>query len=97
MKYFRFVDPDYARILVAGGGPANTKLWIADSKAKVWTQTADLPYRPGQTVYGATIVEKGGRAFVTGGFRDKVIKLHKRAFFARLFNILGVHRCCQEL
>ena len=50
----------------------NTRLWMTDSKAKLWRQSAGLPYGAGQTVYGATMVEKDGRAFIMGGFKDKV-------------------------
>ncbi len=55
---------------MVGGHSANTHLWISDINAASWRKSMPLPYGPGETSYGATLVAKDGRVFLTGGHRD---------------------------
>ena len=60
----------YQRFLVVGGAAANTRLWISDRHADVWRESVELPHGAGKTVYGASLVERDNRVYMTGGFED---------------------------
>ncbi len=63
-------DPQFRRLLVVGGDAANTRLKMSDSTGDIWRDSVELPYGPGITSFSSTLVQKDGRIYLTGGYKD---------------------------